>query len=63
MKYLDKLSPIIIRDSTIGHCTELDVDMRFGAGPRLIVGATDGRLIVGGTAGSPDSVACDVDKG
>ena len=39
------------------------MDMRVGAGPKLIVGATDGKLIVGGTGGSPDNVACDVDKG
>jgi hypothetical protein len=45
------------------HCAEFAADMRFGAGPRLIVGATDGKLIVGGIVGSPDNVACDVDDG
>ncbi len=45
------------------HCAEFAVDMRFGAGPRVIVGATDGKLIVGGIVGSPDNVACDVDDG
>ena len=45
------------------HCAELAVDMRFGAGPRLIVGATDGKLTVGGIVGRPDNVACDVDEG
>ncbi len=29
--------------------------MSFGVGPRLIVGATDGRLIVGGAEGRPPS--------
>lgn len=47
----------------VRHCAELAVDTRFGAGPRLIVGATDGKLIVSGIVGSPDNVACDVDKG
>lgn len=46
------------------HCEALEVDIMFGAGPRLIVGATAGKLIVGGIAGSPDNVAVwDADAG
>lgn len=30
--------------------------MRFGVGLRLIVGATDGKLIVGGAEGKPSDV-------
>ena len=39
------------------------VDKRFGAGPRLIVGATDGKPMVGGTVGRPDKVDCDIVDG
>ena len=54
---LDKISPMCCSIMQVGHCAEFAVGMRFGAGPRLIIGATDGKLIVGGTVGSPDNVA------
>ena len=47
----------------INHCAVFGVDKRLGAGPRLIVGATDGKLMVGGTVGRPDNVDCAIVEG
>ena len=47
------------------HCVEFELagDGRKGVGPRLIVGAIEGKLIVGGAVGSPERGAAPVISG
>ena len=47
------------------HCVEFELagDGRKGVGPRLIVGAMEGKRIVGGAVGSPERGAAPVISG